>query len=204
MRISPADRIRVCDAIRAAEGAAAGEFVCVLTRSASDYRVYPLAWAVLGSLLTPWILLEATLWSFETILLAQLLVFAVLLPALSWLPVRRRIVPRAVQRAAAHRAAAEQFLIRGLAHTPHRRGILLFVAEEEHYARVLADEGVVSVVPGQHWADAVADMVNHSRAGRHADGFVAALDRCAAVLREQFPAEAPGSKVLPDRFYVLE
>ena len=204
MRISTTDQTRVCDAIREAEGATTGEFVCVLARNASTYRFFPLAWAALASLVIPWLLLATTTWPFATILLAQLVTFAVLLALLRWPPLRRHIVPRAVQRAVAHRAASEQFLVRGLARTPHRRGILLYVAEEEHYAHVLADDGVADAIPSDQWREAVGRLVAQARAGRHADGFIEALNHCTAVLRERFPAEAPGRKVLPDKFHILD
>ncbi len=203
MRISAADTARVCDAIRDAERRTSGEFVCVLARNASEYRFYPLAWTALLSLAVPWVLLATTSWPFETILLGQLVAFALLLLLLSWPPVRRHIVPRGVQRAVAHRAAAEQFLLRGLARTPHRRGVLLFVAEEERYAHVLADDGVASAVPNERWKEAVARLVAQSGVGHHADGFIEALALCSAVLNDAFPAEPPGNKVLPDKFYVL-
>ena len=204
MRISTADKARVCEAIREAERMTAGEFVCVLARNASDYRYYPLAWAAIVGLAAPWIMLATTTWPFATILLGQLLTFAIVLLLLSRPGVRGRLVPRGVQRAVAHRAAAEQFLVRGLARTPHRRGILLYVAEDERYARVLADDGVAAEIASEHWQEAVARLIAQSRAGRHADGFVEALGHCAAVLRERLPAEAPGDKVLPDKFYVLD
>ena len=112
-------------------------------------------------------------------------------------------MPRGVQRAAAHRAAAEQFLIRGLPQTPHRRGILLYVALDERYARVLADHGAESIVPAAHWGDAVTLLTDHARDGRHAEGFVAALRHCAATLKVALPADAQGDRVLPDKFYVI-
>ncbi|MDX7952242.1 hypothetical protein P7D22_13765 [Lichenihabitans sp. Uapishka_5] len=203
MRISKDDQSRVSEAIRAAEQTTSGEFVCVLARSAGHYRFFPLAWAAPFGLATPWLLLS-TAWSVEGLLLAQLAVFAAVFAGLSWPPLRRLIVPRAVQRAVAHRAAAEQFLIHGLARTPHRRGILLYVAQEEHYARVLADAGVADAIPAERWRETVAHLVAQARAGRHADGFVKALDHCTTVMRDAFPGEPSGAKVLPDKFFILD
>ncbi|MCW6508036.1 TPM domain-containing protein [Lichenifustis flavocetrariae] len=198
------DHARVCDAIRDAERSVSGEFVCVLARRASSYSFYPLAWAAIVALVVPWILVVLTPWSVQDILLAQLASFLAALVLLSWPPIRGRVVPRRVQRAAAHRAAAEQFLVRGLAQTPHRRGILLYVALDEHYARVLADYGAESIVPAEHWREAVKLLTDHSADGRHADGFVAALRHCVATLKIALPVDAQGDKVLPDKFYVID
>jgi len=43
--ISDADRMRIADAIRAAEARTTGEIFCVLARNAGTYRLMPVAWA---------------------------------------------------------------------------------------------------------------------------------------------------------------
>ncbi len=204
MRISTEDRRRVSDAIREAEQTTSGEFVCVLARSASTYRFYPLAWAALVGLIVPWPLVTLTAWPVQEILIAQLLAFIVVFMIAALPALRGLFVPRSVQRAAAHRAAAEQFLIRGLSRTPHARGILLYVAHEEHYARILADDGAADGVPADQWKQAITLLMAESRAGRHADGFIAALRHCAALMAQAFPAEAAQSNLLSDKFHVLD
>lgn len=205
MRIDPSDRKRVEEAIQRAEAESGADFVCVLARSASDYEFYPLAWAALVSLCTPWLLMVATPWTVMTLLLAQLVTFAILLLLLGFTPLRHRLVPRRVRRAAAHRMATEQFVIRDLATTPHRRAVLLFLAEEERYARILADIGAEAVVPEGHWRATIDLLVDAAKNGRHADAFVAALDHCVTALRPTRPSEA-GNRVnaLSDRFIVLD
>lgn len=204
MKISAEDRARVEEAVRRAEARTGADFVCVLARNASTYRFYPLAWASILALGTPWMLLSLTLWPFADILLVQLAVFAVALPLLSLPPLRRLIVQRGLQRAAAHRAATEQFFVRDLATTPLRRGVLLFVAHEEHYARILADQGASEAVPPEHWRAAVDKLIAEARTGRHCAGFVAALDHCAEALSQSAPAERRAGGSLPNRFIVLD
>ena len=205
MQVSADDRAKVEEAIRGAEARTGADFVCVLARNASSYQSYPLAWACCLALATPWVGLELTTWPFTRILLAQFAVFAAAFTLLTIPALRRLIVPRRVQRAAAHRAAAEQFLIRDLASTPSRRGILLFVAQEEHYARVLADDGVADVLSANHWQRCVALLIEHARTERHAAGFVAALDHCASELESVLPRSDPATRAnhLPDRFHLL-
>lgn len=204
MQVSLEDRARVEEAIRQAETRTGADFVCVLTRNASSYEFFPLAWASLLALVTPWICLELTVWPFAEILVIQLAVFVAAMLLLSTPVLRRRIVPRRVQRAAAHRAAAEQFLIRDLASTPSRRGILLFVSQDEHYARILADDGVAGALPQDHWRRSVDLLIAEARLGRHAAAFVAALEHCADALEPVLPPGArSGEGALPDRFYVM-
>src|SRR5436189_157268 len=74
---------------------------------------------------------------------------------LSWSSLRLALVPRAVRRARAHRAAMEQFFARGLSLTKNRAGVLIFVALAERYVRIIADEGVASKVRDREWQMAV-------------------------------------------------
>lgn len=205
MQISQADRTQVEAAIRSAEERTGADFVCVLAPNASRYAFYPLAWASLLALAAPWPCLWLTTWPFTSVLLVQLGVFVIALPVFGLPPLRRLLVPRRVQRATAHRAAAEQFLIRNLASTPTRRGVLLFLSCEEHYARVLADDAADAAVSQDHWRGAVDRMIAEARHGRHAAGFIAALDHCADGLGASRPAQpSEPANALPDRFVVLD
>jgi len=113
------------------------------------------------------------------------------------------LLPRALRRAAAHRAAAEQFLIRGIARKKDRSGILIFVSLAERYARIVADEGIVARVPQSEWQGAVDLLVAHMRAGRIADGFIAAIEACGVVLMTHFPRTKMSRDELPDRIYLI-
>lgn len=204
MRISAEEQARVRAAIAEAERRTGADFVCVLARNASGYEFYPLAGAILVALALPWLLLAGTRWPFAEILLAQLGVFAFAVLALSMPALRSFVVPRRLQRMTAHRAAAEQFFIHGLASTPHRRGVLLFVAHEEHYARVLADDGANDSVSPEQWRKAVDLLVAEAREGRHASGFVSALQFCADALSPTRPeGSADRPNALPDKFIIL-
>ena len=75
-------------------------------------------WASLLALLAPWPLIYFTPWSVQQIFLVQLAVFIVAALLFSWMPLRLALVPRAVRRARAHRAALEQFVIRAASPTP--------------------------------------------------------------------------------------
>lgn len=203
MVLSKEDQTRISAAIRAAEARTEGEIVCVLAKSSSDYAVYPLAWAALIALIVPWVLVTLTAFSVERILLIQLLVFLGLYVLFSVSAVHRLLVPRHVQRAAAHRAAMEQFMIRGMTRKANRAGVLIFVSLSEHYARIIADQGITAKVDQAVWHGAVDALTGHMREDRIAEGFIAALEQCADVLAEHFPVGSAKSNDLPDRIYLI-
>ena len=155
MPLTENDRTVITVAIRAAETQTCGQIVCVLARSSSDYSAVPIEWAAVLALIAPWPLIYFTLLSVQRIFLVQITVFILAALILSWSPLRMALVPRAVQRARAHRGAIEQFFLRGLANTRHRCGVLIFASMAEHYARIVADHGIASKVAQSDWQDAV-------------------------------------------------
>jgi putative membrane protein len=118
------------------------------------------------------------------------------------MPLRLWLVPRAVRRARAHRAALEQFVLRGITRTKNRTGVLIFVSLAERYARIVADEGIAAKVPNAEWQAAIDALTAHMRDGRIADGFRAAIERCGAVLAAHAPPDGSPNE-LPDRLYVI-
>ncbi|WP_020173839.1 TPM domain-containing protein [Methyloferula stellata] len=203
MVLTKEDQDRIGAAIRAAEARTEGEIVCVLAKSSSDYAVYPLAWSALAALIAPWLLVTLTALSVERVLLIQLLLFLGLYVLFSVPAIHRLLVPRPVQRASAHRAAMEQFMIRGMSRKANRAGVLIFVSLEEHYARIVADQGITAKVDQSVWRGAIDALISHMREERIADGFIAALEQCAGVLAEHFPVSAAPTNDLPDRIYLI-
>jgi putative membrane protein len=192
----------VSAAIREAERRTSGQIVCVLARSSSAYAHIPILWATALALIVPWPLIDFTPWSVQRIFLVQLVVFLVAALVFSWMPLRLLLVPRAAQRARAHRAALEQFVVRRVAHTKNRTGVLIFVSLAEHYVRIIADEGIGQKVPNSEWQAAIDVMVSHMRSGQIAAGFTAAIERCGAVLAQHAPPDGSANE-LPDRLYVM-
>jgi putative membrane protein len=202
MEFTKAQHEAVSAAIREAEQKSSGQIVCVLARASSAYAHVPLLWASMLALITPWPLIDFTPWSVQRIFLAQLVVFLVAAVVFSWLRLRLLLVPRAVQRSRAHHAAIEQFVVRRVANTKNRCGILIFVSLAEHYARIIADEGIAQKVPTAEWQTAVDALVEHMRSGDIAAGFTAAIERCSAVLAAHAPPDGSANE-LPDRLYVI-
>ena len=202
MSISAQERQRVATAINAAEAKTSGEIVCVLAQASSDATALPILIAALVALALPWAMVAFTAMPVNAILLLQIAVFFVLAVLLSLPRVRIALVPRAARRAKAHRVAMEQFMIRGVSRKKDRTGILIFVSLAEHYARIIADDGIAEKVPSAEWQAAIDALVSHMRSGDIAAGFTAAIERCGAVLAAHAPPDGSGNE-LPDRLYVM-
>jgi putative membrane protein len=196
------DHAAIAAAIRAAEQHTSAQIVCVLARASSRYAHVPIMWASLLALLAPWPLIYFTPWSVQQIFLVQLAVFLVAGLLFSWMPLRFALVPRAVRRARAHRAALEQFVVRGITRTKNRTGVLIFVSLAERYARIIADEGIAAKVHGSEWQSAIDALTAHMRDGRIVEAFTAAIERCGAVLAAHVPPDGAANE-LPDRLYLM-
>ena len=203
MQLSREDRARITEAVRNAEAKTSGEIVCVLARSSSDYAALPALWAALIALSVPWPLIVFTQWPVQHIFVAQRAAFALALFVFSLGDIRVALTPRAVRRAHAHRAAMEQFVIRGVTRTRERTGVLIFVSLAERYARIVADDAVDAKVKHSDWQAAVDALISHVREDRLADGFVAAIDRCGVILAKHFPGESDDQDELPDRLFIV-
>jgi putative membrane protein len=107
-----------------------------------------------------------------------------------------------VKRARAHRAAIEQFVLRGITRTANRCGVLIYVSLAEHYARIIADEGIAQKVNNSEWQGAIDALTAHMQDGKIATGFVAAIERCGAVLAAHAPPDG-SPNTLPDRLYLM-
>jgi putative membrane protein len=202
MHFTPEDYATVSAAIRKAEQRTCGQIVCVLAHSSSAYSYIPILWASVVALVTPWPLIYFTPWSVQQIFLVQLAVFLVAGLLFSWMPLRFALVPREVRRTRAHRIALEQFVIRRVAHTKNRMGVLIFVSLGERYARIIADEGLAQKVHSAEWQSAIDALTGHMHDGRIVQGFTAAIERCTAVLAAHAPPDGSADG-LPDRLYVM-
>jgi len=197
--ISEADKARVADVIKAAEAKTSGEIFCVIAQHSSDYRLVPIAWAALIALLVPLPLVYLTFWPASVIYLIQLVAFIAAALALSQPQIRFHLVPRRAKHDRAHAEAMRQFLAQGLHRTENRTGVLIFASAAERYAEIVADAGINAKVAPDVWDKAIAALIAGIRHGRAADGFVAAIEQCGAVLAEHFPPGAMKRDELPNK-----
>jgi len=193
---------RIEAALRAAQARSTGQISCVLARASSHYETMPLIWSALIALAAPWPLLFFTDLAAERIFVAQLVSFLAALAVLSLPSLRLRLTPRSVRRSNAHRAAIEQFVIRGLTHCPDRNGLLIYVSLAERYARIIVDDGAAKVVSQSQWKAVVTRLTSAMKQGRTEEALVGAAQECGDLLAQHFPAREPGGAVF-QRFHLL-
>lgn len=198
------ERQRIEAAIRAVESRTGGELIAVISRASSSYWLIAFMGATAGALLTPIIVaLADPMASWRETYQYQLAVSMALFILLRWRRLAMLLVPVAVKRRLAARLARQQFYALNLHETKARTGILLFVSEAERYVEILADRGIDGKAPPGTWAAIVERFTTEVRAGRTAEGFLAAVAACGAQLAEHSPRSADDRNELPDVFIEL-
>lgn len=197
--LTDADRVRIAQAVGAAEADTAGEIYVVVARAADAHHAPALVWAALLALLLAWPLYFFTTWPMPWILLAQGGGFIVAALALSLPALRYRVVPGRVATQAAHEAAESIFLAHGVHLTQDRTGVLIYVALAEHRVIVLADAGINAKVHATAWDELSAEIVAAARAGRLGEGLVAAIGRAGRLLAQHVPPRPDDRNELPNR-----
>ena len=143
------DEDAIVAAVRAAEARTSGQIVCVLAQRSSEINGETTIFAAALALLTPWPLLAFTQIAGAAYFRHPGRGFrrraCCYLP---WTHARAgALMPRFLKRRQAFPVALEQFFIRGMTRTRHRAGVLIFVSLAEHYARIIADDGLTAGSP---------------------------------------------------------
>ncbi|MFI4986384.1 MAG: TPM domain-containing protein [Alphaproteobacteria bacterium] len=182
------ERERIRLAVADAERRTSAHFALVIVPASERYALFPVVWAALGALSATGVLalLRPTLTIGEGFLVNAAL-FIVLALVLDWWPVRLRIVPSAIKREHARQLAHREFATRIVGSAEHRNGVLFFVSLGERYVEVLADRAIHDRVAPDTWEELVTRFVAAVKADRLADGFIAAVEACAATLEKHYP-----------------
>jgi putative membrane protein len=197
--LTPAERDRIAEAVRAAEAGTAGEIYVVVARAADDFRFVPVVWAALLALLLPWPLYLLTDLSIGTMLLIQAAAFVGFAVIASHPAIRYRIVPPGIAAEATRKAAQTLFLAHGVHLTEARTGVLIYVAVDDRRVEVVADAGIDAKVQTSDWDALAGEVVEAARAGRLADGLVVAVRRAGTLLAQHCPRQIGDRNELPDR-----
>ncbi len=175
--------------------------VCVLARASHSPEAEFLLGACVLALATPLPLLLFTQLSAQRIYIAQLLV-AILAAVLGSLPfLRRALVPRRLQRSAAHSAALAQFVARGLDRS--QCGVLVYVSLAERYIRIVAAEDAARLITQDQWQDAVDAALGALAGGATEAALVGLAARCGDILAGPFPRDALSEPPQRRRFHTI-
>jgi len=186
---TPEEHNRIDAAIGEIGRSTAANLCVVVTRASDRYSLYPVAWAAIGALVLGGLvsLLRPDTAS-RTVIQLQLWFLIVMTLLIDWLPIRLWIVPRRVQHARAQQLAHREFNAHAMANPKKQHRILLFVSLGERYVEIVADHETHALVPEDAWDKIVADFLATVKTGRVADGVLAAIAACGAILKEHHPA----------------
>ena len=223
VRLSDSDHAKVSAAIAAAEAGSNGEIIAVTTDLSDDYHDAALHWALVVLIATlaifaavPGLLHfwfdfffggwrpEPTLGQLLTLLLVlSVAKFTAVLLILKYMPLRLALTPGATKSRRVRRRAVEIFKAAAEHRTIGRTGILIYLSMREHRAEIVADEAITSVTTPETWGEAMVALLVEVKAGRPADGIVAAVEQIGAVLTQHFPRTAADTNEIPDKLIEL-
>ena len=220
--MSQADHELVSAAIAEAEAGTAGEIVAVTADQSDAYHDVGLHYAVAATFLllavfAAWPALLERWWHLlmgwtepptTRQLLTLLLAFALakFLAILFLLKIRRirlALTPSGTKTRRVRRRAIAIFKAAAERRTEGRAGILIYLSMGEHRAEIVGDEAIVAVTTPDTWGEAMAALIEQVRAGRPADGIVAAVGIIGKVLAEHFPRAIEDRNEIPDKLIEL-
>jgi putative membrane protein len=221
--MTPADHLRVSTSVQNAEYDTSGEIVTIIADHSDRYLDIALWWSIaaaifalalvaanpefygwlLGLLSNGWINEPAAAEMLELALASVVVTFGLTRLLLQWIPLRLGLTPGLIKSRRVRRRAIRYFKVGAERRTAGRTGILIYLSLVERRAEIVADEAIHSQVPDERWGEAMSDMLTHVRAGRIADGMIAAVERVGAILSENFPRAEGDVNELPDRLIEL-
>ncbi|WP_308366878.1 MULTISPECIES: TPM domain-containing protein [unclassified Microbulbifer] len=197
-------RRKVAEAIKEVESRTDAEVVTVLAREADSYLYISTLWAAFLSLLLAPLVQFLPWWlDYREAFTLQWLLFIVLAVLFRWRPLTMRLVPKKVKYWRAANLARRQFLEQELHSTRGRLGLLIFVAEAEHYVEILADRGLAERITDESWSEIVENFIREIKRGKTGEAFVHCVEKCGELLQEVAPVSEIKNE-LPNHLIILD
>ncbi|MBA53935.1 MAG: hypothetical protein CMK89_05720 [Pseudomonadales bacterium] len=194
---------QVADAIEKVEQHTDAELVTVLARQADNYLYIPTLWAAVIALLIPLLLKLTPFWlSGDELLMLQWFNFIALALLFRVPGIMMSLVPKSVKHWRASNLARRQFLENNLHHTKGETGVLIFIAEAEHYVEIIADRGISQHVSDEQWQGIVNDLVGSIKRKQTLPGMLRCIEACGEKLKQHAPATESKNE-LPNHLVVL-
>ena len=188
-KLSAEDHKRIADAAAGVAARSQIHFVFAIVPASDRYRLYPVIWAAMLTLMAAALLAAWQPWlPLAEGFLAEAALFVVLSLIFEWESIRLALVPKRIKRGQAQRLAHLDFAERILAQ-PQPRGILFFVSLGERYVEILADRETHAKIGETAWQQIVSDFSAAAKAGRLAEGALAGIAACGQHLERNFPKQ---------------
>ncbi|HEY6300959.1 MAG TPA: TPM domain-containing protein [Candidatus Binatus sp.] len=187
---TPDEHQRIDGAMAAINRDTSADLTVVVTRVSDRYSLYPLAGAAFGAILIGAIvsLLRPDLGS-RTVIVIQLWSLIVLTLLLDWLPIRLQLVPKHIKHLRSQQLAHREFNAHTIANPSQPHRILLFVSLGERYVEIVADHETHAIAPDGAWNKIVDEFLTTVKAGHVAQGVLAAIAACGAILKNTHPSQ---------------
>lgn len=217
--LTDAERRLVEQAVGEAERKTAAEIVCALATESGRYdRAESLVglmgaliglgvaqWLAIGPVVTEpgaWIVQKGA--SLPWLSLATVCGFvAGSLAASYWHGLRRLFTARREMEREVTRSADHLFVVRRMASTRDRAGLLIYVSLAERLVVVRGDDGVLQAA-GQPFLDGLRDLaVSRLRAGQRTEAFTDTLRAAGEQLSQRLPLPAADTNELPNRLLLF-
>jgi putative membrane protein len=221
--LTKADHDRITAAITEAETKTSGEIFCVMAHEVSRYREVPLAWAAIGALAVPPLLVmgglhrlalasifsswtEESARAMEQLILRALSAYGLVQAGIFFtvaivvaLPaVRRMLTPRFLKRHRVRQAARHHFVASGARLSHDEPHILIFASLHDRQVELVAHAAIHKAVGEGPWNEAVAAVTGGMKEAKPGEGFVRAIEICGAALAEHFPPHGAPKNQLPN------
>ncbi len=222
MAMDDGDHGKVSAAIAAAERGTDGEVIAIIAEKSDAYHDVGLHYAVavlflLLSMVAAWPRLIEDAWSLFAgwsepigthqllliLLGAGLLVFLIALYAMRYMPLRLALTPGTTKTRRVRRRAVMLFKAAAERRTVGRTGVLIYLSMGEHRAEIIGDDAITHVTTPETWGEAMVALLTEVKAGRPADGIVAAVGLIGGVLAEHFPKDGADTNEIPDKLIEL-
>jgi putative membrane protein len=129
--------------------------------------------------------------------------FLAVLFLMKWMPLRLALTPASTKTRRVRRRAIILFKAAAERRTVGRTGILIYLSMGEHRAEIVGDDAILKVTTPETWGEAMAALLVDVKAGRPAEGIVAAIHEVGKVLAEHFPRAATDTNEIPDKLIEL-
>ena len=83
--------------------------------------------------------------------------------------------------------AQGEFMRLGMAHSPHRNGVLIFVAPRSHQFAVIGDKAVHEKCGDEFWQKLAEAMTGYFRKSEFTGGIIHGVKKAGELLAEHFP-----------------
>jgi putative membrane protein len=204
--LSEADKAKIVESVKKAEGASSGEIVPMIVSSSGIYSLPGVVGALAMSiplsiagtyLLGPLLHMGMKdLWLFLGIETLLFVTWYLLVTHVMWM--KRLLIPLAEIEEEVRRAALLAFYMNGLHRTRDETGVLIYISIFERKVWVLGDRGINQKVGQNAWNELVAIITEGIRNRRQGDAICRAVERAGEILRAYFPIRPGDRDELPN------